>query len=286
MDLDKVKTALVELVAVWGLRIVGLLLALFAGWIVAGALSRNLVRQLEARSFDPTLAKFFGSLVRWLVVVATVLGCLGAFGIQTASFAAVIASAGLAVGLAFQGTLSNFAAGVMLLVFRPFRVGDFVETAGTSGTVVEIELFTTELKGADARKVVVPNTKIFADVITNFSASPVRRTSMDIGVAYDADLDGTRRVILEAVRSVDLVLDDPEPTVFLRELGDNAVVWNVRAWSKNPDYWAMHEQVMRAVKYALDDEKIGIPFPQMDLHVVEAKAPLVVVNESKSEAKV
>ncbi len=284
MDIEKIKTALVELVATWGLKVVGVLLALFAGWIVAGALRRNLVRQLEAREFDATLTKFFGNMVRWLVLIATALGCLGAFGIQTASFAAVLASAGLAIGLAFQGTLSNFAAGVMLLVFRPFKVGDFVEAGGTSGTVVEIELFTTELKGADARKIVVPNTKIFGDTITNYNASPVRRTSMPIGVAYDADLDKTREVMMKAIRSVDLVVDDPAPVVYLTELGDNAVVWNVRAWSNTADYWAMHEAVMRAVKIELDKAEIGIPFPQMDLHVVEAKAPLTVVNEPKKPA--
>ena len=281
MDIETIKTTVVALVAAWGMKVVGVFLALFAGWMVAGALQRNLVKQLEARSFDATLTKFFGTAVRWLVLVATILGCLGVFGIQTASFAAVIASAGLAIGLAFQGTLSNFAAGVMLLVFRPFKVGDYVEAGGTSGTIVEIELFTTELKGVDARKIVVPNTKIFGDTITNYSTSPVRRTSMGVGVAYDADLDKTREVLMRAIRSVDLVVEDPEPAVYLSELGDNAVVWSVRAWSDTPDFWAMREKVMRAVKYELDKEGIGIPFPQMDLHVVEAKAPLTVVSEKK-----
>jgi small conductance mechanosensitive channel len=219
------------------------------------------------RGLDPTLGKFFGNLLRWFILLGVLLGCLGAFGIETTSFAALLASAGLAIGLAFQGTLSNFAAGVMLLVFRPFKVGDVVSAAGQTGTIVEIELFTTEMTGFDNRRIIIPNTKIFGDIIMNLSYHPTRRVDVTVGVAYDADIDETREVLLETMRGIETVLDDPPPEAFLKELGDSAVVWQLRMWSKSDDYWAVYQEGTRAAKMKLDAAKIGIPFPQMDVHL-------------------
>ncbi|MEM9694823.1 MAG: mechanosensitive ion channel domain-containing protein [Myxococcota bacterium] len=279
MNVENIKTLLTELIAGWGLKIVGVLFALFAGWIVAGSLSRSFVRLLEAKDFDRTLTRFFGTLVRYAVITGVVLGCLGVFGIQTASFAAVIASAGLAIGLAFQGTLSNFAAGVMLLVFRPFKVGDVVNCAGHTGVIAEIELFTTEMTGLDNRRITIPNTKVFGDTIVNLTHHEKRRCDITVGVAYDADLDETRKVLEGAVASCDMLIDEPESQIFLQELGDSAVVWQLRCWCKTEDYWAVHEFITRAAKVHLDEHKLGIPFPQLDLHLVEAPAPVQVVRK-------
>ncbi|MBW2263417.1 MAG: mechanosensitive ion channel family protein, partial [Deltaproteobacteria bacterium] len=184
-----------------------------------------------------------------------------------ASFAALIAAAGLAVGLAFQGTLSNFAAGVMLLVFRPFKVGDLVTTAGNLGIVQEIELFTTELSTLDNRKIVVPNGSIFGSVIENLTHNDTRRVDVPVGVEYSADVDETRKVLEAMIPSIPAVLEDPAPQVFLAELGASSVDWQVRVWCKTEDYWDVYQATIRAAKMALDEAKLGIPFPQMDVHL-------------------
>ena len=259
--------ALEEHAVPWAMKIVGALVALFIGWLVAGWAGRRVRAVVKRRNLDATLGHFFANVARWLILVAVVLGVLGVFGIETSTFAAVIGASALAVGLAFQGTLSNFAAGVMLLVFRPFKVDDYVEIGDESGVVREIELFTTELKTPDGKKKIVPNSKVWGDVITNYSAYPQRRVDVDVGVDYSASVGEVRAILERVAANVEGGLDDPAPMAFLKGLGGSSVDWQVRVWCKTEDYWTIHQRVVDDVKAALDAEGIGIPFPQMDVHL-------------------
>jgi len=259
--------ALLALFSLYIPRLVGVLLLLVAGWIVAGWTRRATLKATERGGLDPTLRLFFSNMARYVVLVVAILAALGIFGVETTSFAALLAASGLAIGLAFQGSLSNFAAGVMLLTFRPFKVGDFIHAAGTAGTVDEIELFTTQLNTPDNRRIIVPNSAIFGSTIENISHHANRRVDVSVGTEYSADLDRTRRVLEQVVEQETAKLGDKSHQVYLLELGDSSVHWVLRVWVQAPDYWAVRERLTRAVKYALDEAKIGIPFPQMDVHV-------------------
>jgi small conductance mechanosensitive channel len=195
------------------------------------------------------------------------LAALGMFGIRTTSFAAVIGAASLAIGLAFQGTLSNIASGVMLLIFRPFTVDDVINAAGITGKVIEIGLFTTAFDTLDNRRIFVPNALIFGGTIENVTFHEKRRVDVSVGTDYGADLDEVRAVLDAAVATVQGILDDPEPQVYLVELGGSSIDWSVRVWCVTDDYWEVRERTTRAVKIALDTASIGIPFPQMDVHL-------------------
>lgn len=243
------------------------LILLFLAWTVSAWIS-NLVRaSLRRVKFDETLTKFIAKFVRWSILLMVVLSCLSFFGVQTTSFAAVIGAAGLAIGLAFQGTLSNFASGAMLLIFRPYKVGDVVNVAGNLGKVFEIELFTTAIDTFDNRRFIIPNSSIFGAVIENITYHPQRRVDVDVGTAYDADVDQTREVLEKAISSVPLALEDPEPAVILLALGASSVDWSVRAWANRDDFGTVKQDLIRAVKVELDQAGIGIPFPQMDVHL-------------------
>ena len=196
-----------------------------------------------------------------------IIACLQVFGVDTTSFAAVLGAASLAVGLACQGSLSNVAAGVMLMVFRPFKVGDFIKCNGESGVVQSIELFSTEIDTPDNRRIILPNGKVFGATIENVTFHDIRRVDVAVGTAYGADLDATRDVLLKAASGVEGLIDDPEkvPAVVLAELGDSSINWSVRVWAKTTDYWPTRDAVTRACKLALDEAGISIPFPQMDV---------------------
>jgi small conductance mechanosensitive channel len=221
------------------------------------------------KKVDPTLGKFAGQLVFYVVMIGALLGVLGKMGVSVASFAAVIAAAGFAIGLAFQGTLSNFAAGVMLLVFRPFKVGDVVNAAGITAKVGEIDLFTTAFDTPDNRHIIVPNSSIFGSTIENVTFHPERRVDVAVGCDYAADIDKTREVLTAAVESVPGRIDGEGRgfQIYLTGLGDSSVDWAVRVWFPTPDYWAKKEELTRAVKMHLDEAGVGIPFPQMDVHI-------------------
>lgn len=251
----------------YGASAVGALLLLLAAWIVAGIVSRLVRKSLARTEFDETLTKFFAKFAWWVVLASAVIGCLGIFGVETTSFAAVIGAAGLAVGLAFQGTLSNFASGVMLLAFRPFKVGDVVNVAGQSGKVDEIGVFTTTLDTFDNRRFIIPNSTVFGSTIENITHHAVRRADVDVGVSYDADIDQTREVLERAAASVEGVLEDPAPAILLLGLGASSVDWSVRVWARNEDFGAVKQAAIRATKLALDEAGIEMPFPQMDVHL-------------------
>ncbi len=253
--------------ASWGIRVVGALIALFASWIIAGWARRAMLRWMEKRGLDLSVAKFFASLVRYLILAGAILGILGMFGVQTASFAAVIAATGLAIGLAFQGTLSNFAAGVMLLVFRPFKVGDAVKIADKVGLVEEIELFTSEIRTFDNRMIVIPNSSIFGNIIENLTHHPIRRCDVSVGVTYSATVEKTRGILEAVVKDVPGRIAEPESQVFLEKLGASSVDWVLRVWCKTDDHWDVHQATIEQVKVALEKAGIAIPFPQLDVHL-------------------
>ncbi len=257
-----VTTFLVPLVVAVGLLIGGAIVAKIASGFVASAARRARVEE--------TLVRFAGKLVFYAVFLLAVLTALSFVGIPMTSFAAMIAAAGFAVGLALSGTLQNFAAGVMLMVFRPFKVGDVVNAAGLTAKVDAIELFTTTFDTFDNRRILVPNGEIYGAKIENVTFHDHRRVEVLVGVAYDADLDRTREVLAAAADSIAEKRVDGEgrgSQVFLDALGDSAVSWKVRFWTNKADFWAVHEALTRAVKMHLDAAGLSIPFPQMDVHV-------------------
>ena len=248
------------------LKVGGAILFLFIAWLVAGAAARATRHSLEKSKLDLTLTKFFGNLAKYGVLILAVVACLGVFGIETTSFAAVLGAAGLAIGLAFQGSLSNFSAGVMLLAFRPFKVGDVVNVGGVTAKVTEIELFTTLLDTGDNRRIIMPNSKIFGNTIENITFHPTRRVDVNVGTDYEASLREAREVMMQVAQDVEGGLPEPPPQVYLQELGGSSINWTVRVWTPTPDYWAVRERLTQQLKEALDDAGIGIPFPQMDVH--------------------
>lgn len=246
---------------------IGALVALAATWVIAGWVRRIIRRSLERTEFDLTLTRFFSNLAYYAVIVFGVLSALTLFGISVASFAAVLAAAGFAIGLALQGSLSNFAAGVMLLIFRPFKVDDMVEVSNTRGRVHEIQLFTTTLDTPDNRRITVPNGSIFGNTIENETYHDTRRVDVEVGTDYPADLDETRAVLLHAAEGVEGRLPEKEPVAYLSGLGGSSINWSVRVWTTTSEYWAVKDRLTQAVKQALDDAAIGIPYPQMDVHL-------------------
>ncbi len=258
-----------ELLVTYGGRVAVAVVVLIAGWIFAGWVGGVARKALARAKVDETLSKFLSKLARWSILLLVILACLSVFGVETTSFAAVIGSAGIAVGLAFQGTLSNFAAGIMLLMFRPFQVGDVITVAGQTGKVNEIELFTTTLDTFDNRRFIIPNGQVFGATIENVTYHPHRRADVDVGVAYSADIDRTREVLTQAARAVPDVLEDPEPAVILLGLGDSSVNWSVRVWAQADMFGDVKQAAIRAVKVALDEAGIEIPFPQMDVHLTK-----------------
>lgn len=251
----------------YGIRIVGVIVVLVVVLMVAGWSRTKIIRISESRGIDATIGRFAANMARYAIIAGAVLGCLGVFGIETASFAAVFAAMGFAIGMALQGTLGNFAAGAMLLTFRPFKVGDVINVAGHTGKVTELELFSTELTTPDRRRLIIPNGKIFGDTIENITHHPTRRIDVAVGVDYGADMKKSREVLLKAAVSVSGVHSDPAPAAILAGLGDSALDWKVRVWCDTADYWGVMEGVTEAIKTELDAAGIGIPFPQMDVHV-------------------
>jgi small conductance mechanosensitive channel len=267
LSYEKIAETVLPLLTTWAVRIVGVVVFLVAAWLVAGWVGRRIRRGMERRRIDPALTGFVGSASRWLIILAAVIAALGIFGVETTSFAAVLGAAGLAVGLAFQGSLSNFAAGVLLLVFRPFKVGDVVTAGGVTGQVDGIGLFTTTLDTFDNRRLVVPNKAVFDGTIENATFHDTRRVDVQVGVEYGAPLDRTREVLEKMVAGIAGRIEEPASAVVLVGLGAHSVDWALRVWCRTADYWDVRERVTREAKLALDAAGIGIPFPQLDVHM-------------------
>lgn len=251
----------------WGWRLIAALLIFIIGRWVAKMIRNTVKRIMTGRGLDEMLVGFLGAILYSILLVAVIIAAVGQLGIQTTPLVAVLGAAGLAVGLALQSSLGNFASGVMLVLFRPFTKGDFVEAGGTSGTVHEVGIFTTVLNTPDNRRVIVPNGQITTDTITNYSAYDTRRIDLIIGVAYGDDLKTAREVIDRTIRGHEKVLDEPEPAILLMELADSSVNFAVRPWVKSSDYWVVRSELMEQIKDALEQAGCQIPFPQRDIYV-------------------
>jgi small conductance mechanosensitive channel len=251
----------------WGLKLVAALLLLVASWFVAHWVQRGVARLLNRPFVDKTVGNFVGTVARWAVLILGLLTCLGLFGVNVTSLAAVLGAAGLAIGLALQGSLSNLAAGVMLLVLRPFKVGDAIQVGSTIGKVFAIDLFHTMLDTADNRRLIIPNAAVFGGSIENLTHHTWRRCDVPVGVAYDADTERTRKVLTAAAEALAERQADKPVEVLLLNLGNNAVEWVVRVWVPTADLAVCRDRLIASIKRRLDEAKIGIPFPQLDVWV-------------------
>ncbi len=261
--------AAVALVSTWGIQVVGAIALLIVGRWVAGMVRRGVGRSLERIKIDEALVPFFSSMAYYLTLTVVVISVLSLFGIETTSLIAVLGAAGLAVGLALQGTLSNFAAGVMLLIFRPVKIGNFVEVAGVSGTIAELGIFSMILNTGDNVQITVPNSAVYGAVIKNYSVNENRRIDLVMGVSYSDDLGRAKQIIEDVIAKEARVLADPAPTIAVAELADSSVNFVVRPWVKAGDYWPTRFELTRALKEGLEAGGCSIPFPQQDLHVID-----------------
>lgn len=235
-------------------------------WIIK-VLTGGLRRLMERAEVEPTLVTFLVNITRIILLIFVVLAAISQLGVQTTSVIAVLGAAGLAVGLALQGSLSNFAAGVLIIVFRPYKVGDYIEAAGVGGTVEALQIFNTVLRTPDNKRVIVPNSQITDGVITNYSANDTRRVDMEFGIGYGDDIDKAREVIQSVVDADERILKDPAVQIAVKALADSSVNFVVRPWVSTSDYWGVYFDVTERVKKRFDEEGISIPFPQRDVHI-------------------
>ena len=257
-----------EIMVSWGGDFFSGIVIMIIGVFIARKTSMSLRNHLgKINRFDATLVPLIASIVRYIILIIALVAALGSLGIQTTSIIAVLGAAGLAIGLALQGTLSNVAAGVMLLFLRPFQINDWIETGSNSGTVMEIGLFSTTISTFDNVFISVPNSQIWGQTITNHSRNNTRRMDIDIGIAYATDLDYAEKTML-ALSDDDRVLADPQPQFLVVNYGDSSITVRLRLYAQNDVYWSLYWDMMRAVKPALDEAKIEIPFPQRDVRLV------------------
>ncbi len=256
-----------DLLSQIGIRLITAIAIFYIGkWIVK--ILTNLTRKAMTRAnVEKTLENFLGNMMYYTLMAAVVIATINQLGVQTTSLLAVVGAAGLAVGLALQGSLSNFASGVMIVAFRPYKVGDVIQAGGVTGNVEEVQIFTTIMKTPDNKRIIVPNSQIMAGEITNFSANPTRRVDLVAGCGYDDDLDKVRKVLEEIISADDRILADPAPTIAVSELADSSVNFVVRPWVNSADYWGVYFDVTEKIKKRFDAEGISIPFPQRDVHV-------------------
>lgn len=258
---------LINLLVIWGPKLIGAILALIIGLYVASMIAGGVDRMMDKKQLDPSLRPFLKSLVGTLLKVLVVVSVLGMVGIQMTSFIAILGAAGLAVGMALSGTLQNFAGGVMILTFKPFKAGDYIEAQGYSGTVNAIQIFNTILKTPDNKTIIIPNGGLSTSSMINYSTEPTRRVDWSFGIAYGDDIDKAKEVLTGLLTADERVLQDPEPFVQLGELADSSVNFTVRAWVNSADYWAVHFSMLENVYRKFAEAGLNIPFPQMDVHL-------------------
>lgn len=254
-------------VETYGPKLLGTALTAVIGWIVVKLIVSLVNRGLDRSKLDPILTKFLGNLIRMALMTILALVVLGTLGVETTSFIAILGAATFAIGFALQGSLASFAAGVMIMIFRPFKVGDFVEAGGASGTVVEVGVFATTIKTGDNKKIICSNSAITGGNITNYSAYETRRVDMVFGIGYDDDIDKAKAILVEQFATDERVLKDPETLVVLSELADSSVNFTCRPWVKSGDYWGVFFDTHEAVKKKFDAAGISIPYPQQDVHM-------------------
>ena len=261
-----------ELLLSYAVNIVAAIAILIVGMIVARIVSGTVNRLMLARKIDATVADFLSALVRYAIIAFTLIAALGRVGVQTASVIAVLGAAGLAVGLALQGSLSNLAAGVLLVMFRPFRAGEYVDLGGVAGTVLSVQIFSTTMRTVDGKIIVIPNGKIIAGNIINFSREPARRNEFIIGVSYDADIDKVKQILTRILEADNRILKDRDITVRLNELAPSSVNFVVRAWSLSGDLQNVYWDVLEQIKREFDANGISFPYPQLDVHMKPGNA--------------
>jgi small conductance mechanosensitive channel len=251
----------------FGIKLVVAILIFYFGRVVARLITRGLRNLMQAQKVDKILETFVCNLAYWTMMIFVIIATISQIGIQTTSLIAIMGAAGLAVGLALQGSLANFAAGVLIVLFRPYRVGDWVEAAGISGSVEQVQILTTMLKTGDNKIIIVPNGQIMSSIITNYSASNTRRVDLTIGVSYDDDLDKVRSTIKSLIDADARIMKEPECLIAVAELADSSVNFTVRPWVNTADYWAVKFELTEAIKKRFDQDGISFPFPQQDVHL-------------------
>jgi small conductance mechanosensitive channel len=269
IDFEKLASQAQALALEFGVNLIAALAIFIIGRWVAKAVRGGLRKGMEKAKVDPTLHSFIGNLVYVGLLLIVILAAVSKLGVQTASFIAVLGAAGLAVGLALQGSLANFASGVLIIFFRPYKVGDYIEAGGVAGSVTALQIFNTVLTTPDNRRVVVPNSQITGDAITNYSANDTRRIDLVIGVSYSDDLGKTADTLKAILDAEPRVLAEPAPTIAVSELGDSSVNFVVRPWVKTSEYWPTRFDLMRTIKERFDAEDISFPFPQRDVHLFQ-----------------
>jgi len=258
-----------DLITLYGVKVIAALAIFIIGRWVAKGFRKIAERLMEKRNVDPTITGFVGNLTYVMLLVFVIIAALGQLGIQTTSFIAILGAAGLAIGLALQGSLANFAAGFLMLIFRPFKVGDYVEAAGVAGTVEVIQIFTTTLKTPDNKTVIVPNSNVTGDNIVNWTVKGTRRVDMVFGIGYDDDIDKAKQILTDVLSKDERILKDPAMLIAVSELADSSVNFVVRPWVNIADYWGVYFDAMENVKKAFDEAGISIPYPQQDVHMYQ-----------------
>ncbi|ANO53281.1 mechanosensitive ion channel protein MscS [Woeseia oceani] len=253
----------------FGISLITAIVIFFVGRLVARVLARGLRKLLQAQNVDKILESFVSNLVYWALMAFVIIAAITELGIETTSFIAMLGAAGLAIGLAMQGSLSNFAAGVLIVLFRHYRVGDWIEAGGVAGSVENVQILTTTLKTGDNKSIIIPNSEIMGNIIVNYSANATRRVDMVFGVGYGDDIDKVRAAIKDVISKDERIMAQPECLIAVGELADSSVNFNVRPWVKTSDYWAVKWDITEAIKKRFDEEGISIPFPQRDVHIIK-----------------
>ncbi|MFT5220000.1 MAG: small conductance mechanosensitive channel [Planctomycetota bacterium] len=270
--MDKLTTWLTEQGPEWGLKIVIAIAIYVIGKYIAGFIRNLIIKMMQRSGTDKILVGFISNMVYGILVIAVVLAAVDSLGINVTSLLAIVGAAGLAVGLALKDSLSNFAAGVMIIIFRPFKIGDFITAGGASGVVDEIGLFATLMHTGDNQRLIVPNSGILGGNITNTSALPTRRVDLVFGIGYDDNIGQAKDIITAIMDADERILKDPAAAIAVAELGDSCVNMNVRPWVNSADYWAVRADLLEHVKVKFDEAGISIPYPQSDVHMHEVKS--------------
>ena len=271
LNVEALVTKITEVGSIWVVKLIGAIAILILGMMFVKMLVGMFRKVMEKSKVEATLIGFLAGVVKTVLQIVVWLMVLGNLGVRTTSFVAILGSAGLAVGLALQGSLSNLGAGVLLILFGPFKAGDFVSAGGESGTVKEISIFNTVLTTPDNKVIIIPNSQVTSKSITNYSAMETRRVDFTFGIGYDDDLKLAKNTLLEIINADERVLKDPEPSVVVKELGDSSVNFAVKAWVKSGDYWGLYFDILEKVKLTFDEKGISIPFPQQDVHIHQIK---------------
>ena len=266
--MENFMTVAQEIITRFGIKIIAAILIFVIGRWVAKLLRKSLKKLMKRREVDPTVVNFTCNIVYVILLIFVILGAIRQVGIETTALVAVLGAAGLAVGLALQGSLANFAAGILMIIFRPIKVDDFVEAAGATGVVEKVDIFTTQLKTPDNKTVIIPNAQVTANNITNYTAKGTGRVDMVIGVSYSDDIDKVRGLIEDELRKDNRILTDPAPTILVLELADSSVNFGVRPWTTADDYWGAYFDLTENLKKRFDAEGVTIPFPQRDVHLL------------------